>query len=239
MPRKSAASAAAQEESVNAKAASKDDGLNIEDLNLPKSIVARLAKGVLPPNTQIQKDAVLAMSKSATVFVNYLTSHAAENAARSGKKTVMPQDVFEAMGQVEFDFFLPRLEAEVNKFTSIQADKRNTYRKKIREEKKAGTQTPTVGATPQASAEAPAAADSPPTKRARRSSVDNGEHQTGSEEEGDADEAAEDVPDEEDDEEEEDEVEEEAADEGLTEDPLEVRESEPSDDEMADGNDSD
>ena len=33
-----------------------------------------MAKGVLPPNTQIQKDALLAMSKSATVFVNYITS---------------------------------------------------------------------------------------------------------------------------------------------------------------------
>lgn len=51
-----------------------DDTLSVEDLNLPKSIVQRLAKGVLPPNTQIQKDALLAMSKSATVFVNYLTS---------------------------------------------------------------------------------------------------------------------------------------------------------------------
>lgn len=46
----------------------------VQDLNLPKSIVQRLAKGVLPPNTQIQKDALLAMSKSATVFVNYITS---------------------------------------------------------------------------------------------------------------------------------------------------------------------
>lgn len=46
----------------------------IQDLNLPKSITQRLAKGMLPPNTQIQKDAVLAMSKSATVFVNYVTS---------------------------------------------------------------------------------------------------------------------------------------------------------------------
>lgn len=45
-----------------------------QDLNLPKSIVQRLAKGVLPANTQIQKDALLAMSKSATVFVNHLTS---------------------------------------------------------------------------------------------------------------------------------------------------------------------
>ena len=34
----------------------------------------RLAKGVLPPNTQIQANAILAMSKSATVFINYLAN---------------------------------------------------------------------------------------------------------------------------------------------------------------------
>lgn len=48
--------------------------LTRKDLNLPRTMVQRLAKGVLPPNTQIQKDALLAISKSATVFVNYLTS---------------------------------------------------------------------------------------------------------------------------------------------------------------------
>ena len=48
--------------------------MSLQDLNLPKSIVQRLAKGVLPPNTQVQKDALLAMSKGATVFVNYITS---------------------------------------------------------------------------------------------------------------------------------------------------------------------
>ena len=44
----------------------------IQDLSLPRTMVQRLAKGVLPPNTQIQKDAITAMSKGATVFVNYL-----------------------------------------------------------------------------------------------------------------------------------------------------------------------
>jgi DNA polymerase epsilon subunit 3 len=45
-----------------------------QDLTLPKSMIARLAKGVLPANTQIQKDALLAMHKSATVFVSYIAS---------------------------------------------------------------------------------------------------------------------------------------------------------------------
>ncbi len=35
-------------------------------------MVQRLAKGVLPPNTQIQKDAIVAMSKGATVFINHI-----------------------------------------------------------------------------------------------------------------------------------------------------------------------
>ena len=42
---------------------------------MPRTMVQRLAKGVLPPNTQVQKDAITAMSKGATVFINYI-SHA-------------------------------------------------------------------------------------------------------------------------------------------------------------------
>jgi hypothetical protein len=54
----------------------------VQDLNLPKSIVTRLAKGVLPPNTQIQGNAMLAMTKSATVFVNYLATQYVGPSAR-------------------------------------------------------------------------------------------------------------------------------------------------------------
>lgn len=45
-----------------------------QELQLPKSIITRLAKGVLPPNTQIQANAILAMTKSATVFINHLAN---------------------------------------------------------------------------------------------------------------------------------------------------------------------
>lgn len=45
-----------------------------QDLTLPKSIITRLAKGVLPPNTQIQTNAILAMSKSATIFISHLAN---------------------------------------------------------------------------------------------------------------------------------------------------------------------
>ena len=81
-PRKSNASATAAD-------GDKDPGFGVEELNLPRTMVQRLAKGVLPANTQIQKDALLAISKSATVFVNYLASRyaAAHNPARSTSHT--------------------------------------------------------------------------------------------------------------------------------------------------------
>ncbi|KAF2739939.1 histone-fold-containing protein [Polyplosphaeria fusca] len=227
----------------SAKAASKEDGLSVEDLNLPKSIVQRLAKGVLPPNTQIQKDALLAMSKSATVFVNYVTSQAAENAARTNHKTVTPQDVYNAMLELEFDSFLPRLEAEVAKFTSIQADKRNSYRAKVRQEKKA-MKTANGDATKAQPLNGHGGEDeSPPTKRTRRSSVDNGEHAEGSaddDDQGDADDTIEVGEEEPEDEElEDDEVEDEPAGEELAEDPIEEKEVAASDDDMGDGDESD
>ncbi|KAF2447611.1 histone-fold-containing protein [Karstenula rhodostoma CBS 690.94] len=228
-PRKSNVSTAAAEDSPKppAKAArDEEDGLN--DLNLPKSIVQRLAKGVLPPNTQIQKDALLAMSKGATVFVNYLTSTAAEHAARSGKKTVMPKDVFDALQELEFDFMLQRVEAEVHKFTSIQADKRNTYRKKVREEKKAAKDQPINGAADDD--------ESPPAKRARR--LDGAEQAGSDDDDVDVEETVEDVE-QEDEEVEDDEVDEDAPEEEPTEDLLEEREKEASDDDMADGDESD
>lgn len=45
-----------------------------QDFALPRSIVTRLAKGVLPPNTQIQANAILAMTKSASVFISHLAN---------------------------------------------------------------------------------------------------------------------------------------------------------------------
>ncbi|KAF1915065.1 histone-fold-containing protein [Ampelomyces quisqualis] len=234
-PRKSNVPAVVEEESPAPKSASKeprDDALSVEDLNLPKSIVQRLAKGVLPPNTQIQKDALFAMSKSATVFVNYITSCAADHALRAGKKTVMPRDVFDAMTELEFPFMLPRLEAEVTKFTAIQADKRNLYRKKVREEKKA------VG--PAAAVPGQEGGDEGDEPAAKRARMDGEVAQSEEEEEGDE---AVDVDGEdeevEDDEMEEEEGEEGDKEEGLTEDLLEEREEKDEDEEMGDGEESD
>jgi len=65
----------------------------LQDLSLPRTMVQRLAKGVLPPNTQIQKDALLAMSKGATVFVNYLTNTYVHSSIKNTPNPVHAQDM--------------------------------------------------------------------------------------------------------------------------------------------------
>ncbi|KAL4941329.1 histone-fold-containing protein [Aspergillus oleicola] len=92
-----------------------------QDYLLPRSITLRLAKSVLPPNTSVQKDAVLAIQKAATVFVSYLSSHANESTL---KRTVSPADVLDAISELEFEGFRPRLERELDVFTNNKAAKR-------------------------------------------------------------------------------------------------------------------
>ncbi|WZH39679.1 histone-fold-containing protein [Fusarium acuminatum] len=115
--------------------------ITIEDLTLPKSIITRLSKGVLPPNTQIQANAIMALSQSTTVFINYIASHANENTVNAGKKTISPADVFKALEETEFAFLKEPLEAEFAKFNAIQTEKRTSYRQKVRAKKSDGPDT--------------------------------------------------------------------------------------------------
>ncbi|KAL9029737.1 MAG: hypothetical protein Q9196_002058 [Gyalolechia fulgens] len=137
MPRKSNISqvSVTGEEGTPAK---EKDGVNIEDLSLPRSMVQRLAKGVLPPNTQIQKDAITAMSKGATVFVNHIADKANEITLSTNRKTISPNAVLEALAECEFADFLPRVEAELKRFNEIATGKRNEYRRKVKEKEVGG-----------------------------------------------------------------------------------------------------
>lgn len=45
-----------------------------EDLNLPNAVVARIIKEALPTGINVGKDARIAISKAASVFVLYATS---------------------------------------------------------------------------------------------------------------------------------------------------------------------
>ena len=101
--------------------------INIQDHILPKSVVVRVAKSVLPENTMIQKEAVIALVKSATVFINYLAStyilltysinncRANDVTRDKGKKTINNEEVLEALKMIEFDSIIPVLREQIER----------------------------------------------------------------------------------------------------------------------------
>ncbi|KAK4978407.1 hypothetical protein LTR28_005767 [Elasticomyces elasticus] len=171
------------------------------EYSLPRTMIQRLAKGVLPPNTSIQKEALAAFSKSATVFVNYIAAHGNEAAQAAGKKTIQPLDVMAAIKELEFEEFLPRLEAELEsksrisyvnptliidhgvlilsaEYNTIQCEKRNSYRRKVKEGRQSAALATTNGETPAPDSSSGGASvaghsdthdeDGPPAKKVRR-----------------------------------------------------------------------
>ncbi|ETI23967.1 hypothetical protein G647_05774 [Cladophialophora carrionii CBS 160.54] len=127
-----------------------DDGIGIDDLLLPRSLISRLARGSLPPNTSLQKDALLALTRSATVFVSYLAHHANEQSQLRHRKTLGVQDVYVALQEMEMAGVMDlgavgkdgrqggRLEREVALYEESVMKKRKGYREKVKARESAG-----------------------------------------------------------------------------------------------------
>ncbi|WVR06067.1 hypothetical protein IAU60_003095 [Kwoniella sp. DSM 27419] len=108
-----AAAVAAQQKSAAA---------GIADYELPKTTLVKLAKGSIPDNVKMQQDVVLALLRGSTLFINYLSAAAHDQAlARSGK-TITAGDVIKAVIDLDFgpaDALFPVLEQELGAYRRI------------------------------------------------------------------------------------------------------------------------
>lgn len=102
-------------------------------------MTSRLSRGTLPPNTSIQRDALLALTKSATVFISYLAHNANSLTSR---KTIQSQDILEALRETEL-WNVPgggvggmtlgeRVRAEVERWEGEVRGKRKGYRDRVK-----------------------------------------------------------------------------------------------------------
>jgi DNA polymerase epsilon subunit 3 len=105
-----------------------------EDLNLPNAVINKIIKEALPDNVNISKDARLAISKAASVFVLYSTSCANNFAMQHKRKTITGQDVLDAMKEMEFERFVEPLKR------SLEAYKEQRSRKDVTEKGGGGKQ---------------------------------------------------------------------------------------------------
>ncbi|PVD21833.1 hypothetical protein C0Q70_17635 [Pomacea canaliculata] len=104
-----------------------------EDLNLPNAVVGRIIKEAIPEGVNVSKEARLAISKAASVFVLYATSCSNNFALKGKRKTISAQDVLNAMEEMEFEQFIDPLTSALEAFRKEMRGKKTAAEKKKKE----------------------------------------------------------------------------------------------------------
>ncbi|KAJ7279971.1 histone-fold-containing protein [Mycena rebaudengoi] len=85
----------------------------MENFELPKSLVTRIARSALPENVKLQKETVLSLIKGSTVFINYLAATSHDVALSKQHKSISASDVLKALEMIEFGDLVDKLQAEL------------------------------------------------------------------------------------------------------------------------------
>ena len=93
------------------------------EFGLPVASITRIVKSRLPDGVQVGKDAKLAFSKAAGIFVLYLTACAGDICRDSKRSTVSVSDVFAALEEIEFEEYKEPLRVFLNRYREEQKQK--------------------------------------------------------------------------------------------------------------------
>ncbi|KAL2899429.1 DNA polymerase epsilon subunit 3 [Bienertia sinuspersici] len=97
---------------------------------LPKTIVRRLVKDKLSElstdggDVILHKEALLAFSESARIFIHYLSATAHDVCNESKRQIINADDVMKALEEIEFSEFVEPLKAPLDEFRKKAAEKR-------------------------------------------------------------------------------------------------------------------
>lgn len=112
--------------------------VSIDDILFPRATIAKLAKTISADN-MLAKDSVLAVQRSATVFVSHLMFYARQEAKEHDRKTVNAQDILNALEKTEFTGFVPEVKQRLASYEANVANKKKqkeSRKEKDRESKK-------------------------------------------------------------------------------------------------------
>ncbi|KIK58283.1 hypothetical protein GYMLUDRAFT_45493 [Collybiopsis luxurians FD-317 M1] len=85
----------------------------IDNFELPKSLVQKIAKSAVPDNTKLQKEVILSLVKGSTVFINYLAATAHDVAQSKQHKSISASDVLKALEMIDLGDLVEPLTAEL------------------------------------------------------------------------------------------------------------------------------
>lgn len=154
--------------------------MSIDEILFPRSTVQKLAKSILTPtdgqaatmpaeNMSLTKDSLIAVQRSATVFVSHLMFHAQQTARDLGRKNVNSQDILHALERADLAGFVPEVKQKLSTFEA-DADAKKKQKSDAKDAAAAASTT-----------------DEPAAKK-RRDNASNGVLQTGAEGQEDDDE---------------------------------------------------
>lgn len=111
-----------------------------ETEDLPKTIVRRVVKDKLSTcsddgDIAVHKDALLAFSESARIFIHYLSATANDICKESKRQIINAEDVFKALEETEFTEFVRPLKASLEEFRKKNAGKKAAVSKGKGDEK--------------------------------------------------------------------------------------------------------
>ncbi|CAR27798.1 hypothetical protein ZYGR_0N02840 [Zygosaccharomyces rouxii] len=110
------------------------ENITIQDLLFLKSVITNLAKDVNHGDKRlmINKDAILALQRSATVFVNHLLMFARENSRSQDRKSCNINDVLDGLDQIGFGGFKTILSTKMVDYQrALELRKINRSRKPV------------------------------------------------------------------------------------------------------------
>ncbi|CAI5475210.1 unnamed protein product [Closterium sp. Yama58-4] len=89
---------------------------------LPRTVVRRIVKA--KKEVQVAKDALIALSESARVFIHYLTATANDVCRSNKRQTVSAADVLASIEDIQFPEFLPALQSTLQALRNEKSVKR-------------------------------------------------------------------------------------------------------------------
>lgn len=110
------------------------DLVSIDEILFPRATVQKLAKNIISASSDnenasnmiIAKDSLLAIQRSATVFVSHLMFQARQVSKEEGRKTVNAQDILASLEKAEFSGFVPEVKQKLSAFeTNIALKKKS------------------------------------------------------------------------------------------------------------------
>jgi len=131
-------------DSLAPNAVSNSDLSSIDDLLFPRSTIQKLAKLVISDENGdgsmiLAKDSLLALQRSATVFVSHMLFHARQISKDGNRKTVNGQDILTALERAELAGFTAHVKQKLANFETEVANKKKS---KLESNQQNGTSAP-------------------------------------------------------------------------------------------------